>query len=154
MAFESVLSALSPLAVSGPFGFTFPTTLAAVLVLLIALVILWVVVSLPVYAAGKLVTEGRAGFGDAMVATLGGAIVYFIVLWGVVFFLTPFFGPATPIFGFLLALLAWLAVYSASFDTGFFGTVGIVLVAWAVFFVVDILLVSSLGVSFPKFYPF
>jgi len=135
-------------------GFTFPTTLGAILVLAVALVILWVLVSIPVYAAGKLVTEGRSGFGDAMAATLGGAVVYFLVLWGVIFFLTPVFGPAAPVFGFILALIAWLAVYSASFDTGFLGTIGIVVVAWLVFFVVDVLLVTTFGVGFPKFYPF
>jgi hypothetical protein len=145
---------ISSLAIRGPLGFTFPSTLVAVIVLLVALVILWVVVSIPVYAAGRFVTKGKAEFGDAMTATLGGAIVYFIVLWGVVFFLTPLLGSAAPIFAFILALLAWLAVYSASFDTGFFATVGIVLLAWLVFFVVDVLLVAILGVSFPKFYPF
>jgi hypothetical protein len=145
---------ISPFTITGPFGFTFPTTVAAIIILVVALIILWVVVSLPVYAAGKMVTDGKAEFGDAMAATLGGAIVYFIVLWGVVFFLTPVFGSETGIFAFILALLAWLAVYSASFDTGFFATIGIVLVAWLVFFLVDILLVSTIGVSFPKFYPF
>jgi hypothetical protein len=141
-------------AITGPFGYIFPTTLAAILILAVALIILWVVVSIPVYAAGKLVTAGRSGFGDAMVATLAGAIVYFVVLWGVAIFLTPIFGTAATILGFILALLAWLAVYSASFDTGFLGTIGIVIVAWAVFFVMDVLLVATLGVSFPKFYPF
>jgi hypothetical protein len=89
-----------------------------------------------------------------MVATLGGALVYFIVLWAVAIFLTPIFGTTATVLGFILALLAWLAVYSASFDTGFLATIGIVVVAWAVFFVVDVLLVATLGVSFPKFYPF
>jgi hypothetical protein len=145
---------ISPLAITGPFGFTFPTTLAAILILIVALVLLWVVVSIPVYAAGKLVTAGKAGLGDAMVATLGGALVYFIVLWAVAIFLTPLFGTTATILGFILALLAWLAVYSASFDTGFLATIGIVVIAWAVFFVVDVLLVATLGVSFPKFYPF
>jgi hypothetical protein len=146
---------ISPLTtITGPFGFTFPATLAALLILIVALILLWIVVSIPVYAAGKLVTAGRAGFGDAMVATLGGAIVYFVVLWGVAIFLTPIFGMTATVLGFILALLAWLAVYSASFDTGFLATIGIVGVAWAVFFVMDVLLVATLGVSFPKFYPF
>jgi hypothetical protein len=141
-------------AITGPFGYTFPTTLAAILILAVALIVLWIVVSIPVYAAGKLVTAGKAGLGDAMVATLVGAIVYFIVLWGVAIFLTPIFGTTATFLGFILALVAWLAVYSASFDTGFLATIGIVVVAWAVFFVLDILLVATLGVTFPKFYPF
>lgn len=57
-----------------------PATLSAVLAPAVALVILRVLVSIPVCAAGKLLTEGRAGFGDAMAATLGGAVVYFLVL--------------------------------------------------------------------------
>jgi hypothetical protein len=142
------------LATLGAFSFTFPTDLSAIIVLLVALVILWIVVSLPVYAAGKLLTEGKSGLGEAMGATLGGALVYFIVFWGVAFFLGPILGQGAIVLGFFLALIAWLAVYRASFDTSWLGTFGIVLVAWLVFFVLDVFLVATFGVTFPKFYPF
>jgi hypothetical protein len=145
---------ISPLVTFGTFALALPTTTAGLLILIIGLVLLWVVVSVPVYAAGKMFTGGKAGFGDAMGATLGGAIAYFLVLWGVSFFLSFLIGPAAIALGFVLALVVWLAVYRASFDTGWLGAIGIVGVAWLVFFVLDVFLVVTFGVGFPKFYPF
>jgi hypothetical protein len=135
-------------------SFAIPTTLAGLLILIITLVILWIIVSIPVYAAGEIVTDGKASFGDAMSATLGGGLVYFIVLFAVSFLLTPIMGPSAVVFGFVLALLGWLAVYRASFDTSWIGTIGIVVVGWLVFFVLDVFLLATFGVTFPKFYPF
>jgi len=131
-----------------------PATIPALLVEIVTLVILWVVVSIPVYAAGKLITSGRTGFGSAMGATLGGALVYLIILFGVAFLLTPFLGTFAPILGFLLAIIGWLAVYRASFSTGWLGALGIVVLAWLVLVVIDVILTTLFGIRIPKFYPF
>jgi len=131
-----------------------PTTLSAMIVWIVALVILWVVISIPVYFAGKMINEGKARFGQAMGATLGGELAYFIVLYGVVFFLGPILGTTADLLGLVLALIVWLAVYRASFDTSWARALGIVVVAWLVLFVLDALLVAFVGVSIPKFYPF
>jgi hypothetical protein len=131
-----------------------PTTLSGMLVWVLGLVILWVVISIPVYFAGKMITEGKARFGQAMGATLGGELVYFIILYGVVFFLGPSLGATAALMGLGLALIAWLAVYRASFDTTWTRALGIVVVAWLVLFVLDAILLALVGVSIPKFYPF
>jgi len=131
-----------------------PTSLSAMLVWVVGLVILWVVISIPVYFAGKMINEGKARFGQAMGATLGGELVYFIILYGVVFFLGPSLGATAALLGLGLALIAWLAVYRASFDTSWTRALGIVVVAWLVLFVLDAVLLAFVGVSIPKFYPF
>jgi hypothetical protein len=131
-----------------------PTTISALLIWVVGLVILWVVISIPVYFAGKVINQDKARFGQAMGATLGGELVYFIILYGVVFFLGASLGATAALLGLGLALLAWLAVYRASFDTSWMRALGIVLVAWLVLLVLDALLVAFLGVSIPKFYPF
>jgi hypothetical protein len=136
------------------FSLPIPTTLSDAVIVGIALIILWVIVSIPVYFAGKLVTTGKSSFGDAMLATLGGGIVYFIVFYGVDFFLGVLLGPNALILGFILALVAWLAIYRASFDTSWFGALGIVLLAWIVLIALDALLTLAFGVTLPKFYPF
>jgi hypothetical protein len=136
------------------FGFTLPTTAEGVLLLGISLVVLWIVVSIPVYISGELITHGKADFGSAMGATLGGAVFYVLVLWAGTYLLTPFLGASALAISFVLAILAWLAVYRASFNTSWLGAVGIVIVGWLVLFVVDVILTSLFGVSFPKFYPF
>jgi hypothetical protein len=133
--------------------FSVPTTLTNWLILIIALVILWIIVSIPVYFAGKMVTAGKAHFGQAMGATLGGGIIYFIVIFAFGFFLTPIVGPVAIILGLIVALIAWLAVYRASFDTNWIRAVGIVVVAWIVLLILDFIFLAIIGVEFPRFYP-
>ncbi len=134
-------------------GFAIPSTLPGLLILLVGLVILWIIVSIPVYIAGELITEGKAGFGDAMGATLGGALLYIIVLFVGSFFLVPLLGAMGAVLTLVLALFGWLAVYRASFNTGWLRAAGIVIVAWLVLIVIDFFLTSIFGISFPKFYP-
>jgi hypothetical protein len=136
------------------FAFTIPTTIPGILVLAVGLLLLWIVVSIPVYISGELITGGRAGFGSAMGATLGGAVMYVLILWLGTFVLTPFLGASAVVISFVLALFVWVAVYGAAFDTGWLGALAIVLVSWLVLVVIDLILTSLFGVSFPKFYPF
>ena len=136
------------------FGFTAPSTLPGLLVLAMGLAVLWIAVSVPVYISGKLITGGKADLGSAMGATLGGAVVYLVVLYGAGFFLRAALGPMGLLASFALAIVAWLAVYRSSFDTSWAGAVGIVVVGWLVLVVVDALLASLIGVSLPTFNPF
>jgi len=136
------------------FSLPIPGTLTDWIIFALALIVLWIIVSIPVYFAGKLVTKGESAFGDAMVATLAGGLIYFLVFYGLDFVLGALLGSSALIFAFVLALLAWLAVYRASFDTGWFGALGIVVVAWLVLVILDAVLIATVGVSIPKFYPF
>jgi hypothetical protein len=134
--------------------YPFPTTATRLIILIVALIILWIVVSIPVYFSAKLVTEGRAHFGEALGATLLGAIVYYIVLIVVTFFLSAIMGYTAAVIGFVLAILAWLAVYKGEFQTGWLRALGIVVVAWAILFIINGVLLAFFGVTVPKFYPF
>jgi len=67
-------------------------TLASLLVTIIGLIILWIIVSIPVWLAGKAVTGRKATFGEAMIATLFGPIVYAITLIIVGYFLGSLIG--------------------------------------------------------------
>ena len=131
-----------------------PTDLSGLLFLIVGLVILWIVVSIPVYFAGKAITGKKATFGDAMGATLGGGVAYFVVYFGVVIFLTPLLGPPATVFALILALLVWLAVYRASFDTGWIQAIGIVILAWVILLILDLILARGFGIGFPDFFPF
>jgi hypothetical protein len=136
-------------------GFTLPSTLPGLLILAVALLVLWVVVSVPVYISGELILGSqKASLGSAMGATLGGALVYVLVLYVGAFFLAALLGPAAVAIAFVLAMVSWLAVYRASFNTGWMAAVGIVAVGWVVLVVIDLVMTSVFGVSFPKFYPF
>jgi hypothetical protein len=131
-----------------------PTTLLGLLFLIVSLVILWIIVSIPVYFAGKAVTGGKSSFGEAMGATLGGGLAYFVVYYGVVFFLGSLLGSSAAILGLILAFIVWLAVYRASFDTNWIGALGIVIVGWLILLILDFVLVQLFGVTFPDFIPF
>jgi hypothetical protein len=124
------------------------------LVFLIGLVILWIVVSIPAYVAGKAVTGGRATFGSAMGATLGGAIVYAIVWLAVSFFLGAVIGPTAWVFALLLAFLAWLAVYRAAFDVGWLSAFAIAILSLVILFIMQLVIVALFGVHFPTYLHF
>lgn len=133
---------------------TLPTTIAGAVILIVGLIVLWIAVSIPVYFAGKIIKGWKASFGDAMAATLGGALAYIIVFYIVSFALGFILGAAATTIGFVLALIAWLAVYRGAFNTGWLGALGIVIVAWIVFSIIDFILIMLFGVAFPKFIPF
>lgn len=116
--------------------------------------VLWVVVSIPVYFAGKLVKGERATFGNAMGATLGGVMVYYFVYFVVAFALGAVLGSPAAVIALVLGLLGWLAVFRGAFHTSWFGAVGIVVLAWIILLVLDVVLVAVFGVRFPDFFPF
>ena len=121
---------------------------------IISLLILWIIVSIPVWLAGKALTGGEASFGDALLATLAGPIVYAIVTFVVDFFLSAIIGSVAFVFGYILALIAWVWVYKASFGTGWLKAVLIALLAWVIFVVLSIVVGALFGVAYPApFFP-
>ena len=134
---------------------TIPSGIGDLLIFIIGLVILWVIISIPVYFGSKAVTGGKSTFGQAMGATLGGGLVYFVVYFIVAIFLGPVAGAGTAAaLAIILAVIAWLAVYRSVFKTGWFGAIAIVFVAWVVLLILDFILVHTFGVPFPDFFPF
>ena len=128
--------------------------LSSLIFTIISLLILWIIVSIPVWLAGKALTSGEASFGDALLATLAGPIVYAFVSFVVDFFLSAVIGSAAFIFGYILALIAWVWVYKASFGTGWLKAVLIALLAWVIFVVLSIVVGALFGVAYPApFFP-
>ncbi len=112
--------------------------------LIIALVIAWIIISIPVYLAAKAIVGRRGRLSSAMLATLAGPIVF-----GIVLFLGSIF--AAPLgLGFialLLAFLAWVWVYKSVFSTGWLQGFGIALLS-IVILVVLVYILSFLGLVF------
>lgn len=129
-------------------------SLTGLLVTLVGLIILWIVVSIPVWLAGKAITGGKATFGDALLATLAGPIVYIIVSFLVGFFLSSSIGSAAFVFGYILALLAWIWVFKASFQTGWLRAIAIAILAWVIFIILSIIIGAVFGIAYPSpFFP-
>ena len=128
----------------------FDVSFPGILYTLIGLIILWIIVSIPVWLAGKAVTGGKATFGDALLATLAGPIIYFVVVFLVGFFL----GASALIFGYILALIAWIWVFKASFRTGWLRAILIAILAWVIFIVLSIIIGALFGLAYPApFFP-
>lgn len=128
--------------------------MASLLVTIIGLIILWIIVSIPVWLAGKAVTGGKATFGEAMIATLFGPIVYAVTLIIVGYFLGTLIGSTAYIIALILALIAWIWVYKASFRTGWLGAIGVAILAWIIFVVISIIFGALFGIVVPgTFFP-
>jgi hypothetical protein len=129
-------------------------TLTSLLVTIIGLIILWIIVSIPVWLAGKAVTGGKATFGEAMLATLFGPIVYAVTLFIVDFLLGGLLGSTGYIIALILAFVGWIWVYKASFKTGWLGGIGIAILAVIIFVVISIILGALFGLVVPApFFP-
>jgi hypothetical protein len=131
-----------------------PTTATGIFIYAIGLLILWVIISIPVYLAGKLITRGNSDFLDAMGATLGGGLAYFLVYFAVSYFLGAVIGDSATIFGVVIAVLFWIAIYKVAFRTTYIKAVAIVVLSWLILIVLDLVLVQTLGVRVPNFVPF
>ncbi|MDG6989141.1 MAG: hypothetical protein JRN21_07420 [Nitrososphaerota archaeon] len=125
-----------------------------VLVYVLGLAILWVVVTIPVYFAARVIKGDTVGFGDAMGATLGGVVVYYVVYFAVTLALGAVIGAPAGAIALLLGLLAWLAVFRGAFRTTWPKSVGIAVLAWVILLILDAIMVTLFGVTFPAFYPF
>ena len=107
-------------------------------------------VTIPVWLAGKAITGGKATFGDALLATLLRPIVYFVVVFLVGYFL----GSSALIFGYILALIAWIGVFKVSFQTGWLRAILIAILASVIFIVLSIIIGALFGLVYPApFFP-
>lgn len=124
-------------------------TLLSLFAIVIVLVTVWIIVSIPIYLAGKAGTQGKSTLGNALAATLFGPIVYVIVLVVVDFFLGEIIGNGAYIWGYLLAFIAWIWVYKSTLKTGWLGALAIAILAIIIFLIFSIIL----GVLFSLIMP-
>ena len=122
------------------------------LVVLFGLVIMWIVVSIPVYLAAKLVTLGKARFTRAMIVTAVGPVIYAIV-----FFLSNAALSATlgqqfliAAISFILAFIAWIGVFKLGFETGWIRALGIAFLAVIVFAIIGAIITAGLHALVPS----
>jgi hypothetical protein len=128
--------------------------LVGILFAVVSFIIIWIIISIPVWLAGKAIAGGKATFGGALLATLVGPIVFAFVTFIVDFFLSAAIGSGAYIFGYILALIAWIWVYKASFNTGWIRAIMIAVLAWVLFVVLSIIVGVLFGIAYPSpFFP-
>lgn len=109
---------------------------------IIGLIALWIIVTIPVWIAAKILTLGKAKFTRAMLVTAAGPIVYGIVFFISAAVLTVALGDSTmpAIIAFVLAFIAWIGVFKKGFDTGWIRALAIAILAAVVFAVIGVII--------------
>lgn len=119
---------------------------------IIGLLVLWIIVSIPVWIAAKILTLGRVKFSRAMLVTALGPIIYAIVFFISATLLTAIVGdPTVPtIIGFIVAFIAWIGVFKKGFDTGWLRAIGIAILAIIVFVVIGLVISLLIQLIIPE----
>lgn len=123
--------------------------IGAIIALVPTLLGLWIIVSIPVYIAGKAVTGGKAKFTQAMGATILGPLAYLATMIVSTAILGSIVGGIATLPAIILALVVWLWVYKASFKTGWLSTIGIAVLAIIVFIAASFILTFVMGIVMP-----
>ncbi len=114
--------------------------------ILIGLIIIWIIVSVPVYISAKLIAGRQSTFGEALLATLAGPLVFGIVLT-IGYEITQSVFGGLGILAFFAGFLAWIGVYKAVFQTGWVRAFFIALLSVIVALVLFVIL-ALLGFAF------
>jgi len=114
-------------------------SIITVIITIVSLVIMWAIISVPVWISAKILTSGRARFGRAKLVTVIGPIVYALVLIISTSFVSPALGNRLSIImllGTVLAFLAWIYVFKKGFETGWIRAAAIAVLAIIVFVII------------------
>jgi hypothetical protein len=119
---------------------------------IVGLLVLWITVSIPVWIAAKVLTLGRAKFTRAMLVTAVGPAVYAIVFFVSTVILTATFGQTTALVAasFVIAFIAWIAVFKKGFDTGWLRALGIAILATIVFAIIGVIVTLVMQAFVPQ----
>ena len=123
-----------------------------VLAVLIGLVALWILVSIPVWIAAKILTLGRAKFTRAMLVTAAGPLVYAVVFIVSSAILSVAFGESSWLLmvALIIAFIAWIGVFKKGFDTGWLRALGIAILATVVFTIMSIVITLIIWAFVPN----
>jgi hypothetical protein len=122
-----------------------PSTLKIASILL-GLIIMWIIVSIPVFISAKIIVGRRASFGEALLATLVGPLVFGIVLT-IGYLVSQRIFSGLGILAFLFGFIAWIAVYKSVFHTGWVRAFGIAVLSLIVALIIFVIL-AVLGFAF------
>ena len=115
--------------------------LAWIIIAITSLIIIWAIVSIPVWISAKILLWRRANFGRAMLVTAVGPIVYAVVLIISTTIISLATGNRLSLItslGVVLAFLAWIYIFKRGFETGWIRATTIAIVAILVFVMIGV----------------
>lgn len=117
--------------------------LLTLLITVLILLLVWVIISFPLYLAARVVTDGRVSLGAAMLGTLLGSFVFYGVYYLSSRISSAFLDrPWSLLLSTIIALLAFLALYKFLFRTTWGKALLIAVLAVVITLIVAILLLS------------
>lgn len=116
--------------------------LISVIVAIVSIIILWTIVSIPVWIAARILTLGRASFGRAMMVTAAGPIIFIGILYLSTAIISTSIGNHLLVneIGIVLAFIALIYVFKRGFKTGWIKAAGITILAVIVIVIMSILI--------------
>src|ERR671917_151473 len=119
---------------------------------IIGLLVLWIIVSIPVWVAAKILAMRRVSFSRAMLVTALGPIVSAAVFFIFAALLTAIVGdPTLPvIIGLIVAFVAWIGVFKRGFHTGWLRALGIAILAIIVYAVIGLVISLVMQLIVPE----
>jgi len=112
---------------------------------IIGFILAWIIASIPVWLASKAVSR-HSSFPRAMLATLGGIIIFAIIV-GIFTAIGIAIGlPILGTLGLLFGFIGVLGVFKALFDTGWGGAFLIAILAFVIVIIIDLIL-AFLGIG-------
>ena len=130
--------------------------LASIIIAITSLVIIWAIVSIPVWISTKIFLSRRASFGRAMLVTAVGPIVYAVVLIVSTTIISLTVGSRLSLItsvGVFLAFLAWIYVFKRGFETGWIRATAIAIIAILVFVMIGVTIGSFIHHIVPNVPP-
>ena len=106
------------------------------LFVIVGLIVAWIVISIPLYLAAKVVSGRRATFGRALLASLAGPLVEYLFLFIFILFLTPFIGLIAIPVSLILSIIILVYVYASIFHTSWLGGLGIAIISFIISFII------------------
>lgn len=122
--------------------------IASVIGIVLTIIIAWIIISIPIYLAGKIISGKRTTFGKAMLAAIVAPVVtlffFFIVTAGLALFL----GPFSVLVGAIIAILILSYIYGSIFDTSLLGGFGIAILGTVITYVMAVVVVALMAALF------
>ena len=120
---------------------------------IVSLLIIWAIISVPVWISAKILTSGRARFGRAMLVTAAGPIVYTVALLISTSILAAVESRLSLTLTVTLGFLAWIYVFKRGFETGWIRGGAIAILAIILFFIVGVAINSLTDLFVPNARP-
>lgn len=117
------------------------------IIAIIVLLVAWVIVSIPLWLAARVMTEGKATMGAAMLGMLLGGIV-FVIVYAITYLATDIFTDSNiaVIVAVIISFLAFLGLYKMLFNAGWLRTLAIAILAIVftviILFIIGVILVA------------